>query len=169
MVAVAPEPGRKRLKNPAAAKGTAALDRSVVVPVIAPGPVEALCGTGGEMDRPWPILCRHRRKYNRRTIKMAKPATPPTTPPTTAGVDGELLPPDPAAADDDADGVPPAAPVAPPTPPPTPAPPPVPDGIPVELENEDIAAEDVEEDVKEDKRVLVAKLELGCLVLDVSF
>lgn len=45
VVAVAPEPGRKRRKNiaPAApAKGTAALDRSVMVPVFAPGPVEAL-------------------------------------------------------------------------------------------------------------------------------
>ena len=42
VVAVAPEPGRNRLKKAADAKGTAALDLSVIVPEVAPGPVEAL-------------------------------------------------------------------------------------------------------------------------------
>lgn len=46
VVAVAPEPGRKRRKNPAPApapvRGIATLDRSVMVPVFAPGPVDAL-------------------------------------------------------------------------------------------------------------------------------
>ncbi|KAL8706924.1 MAG: hypothetical protein Q9201_000084 [Fulgogasparrea decipioides] len=99
-------------------------------------------------------------------MSRAKPATPPTTPPTNAGVDGELPPPDPAAAVAEEDGALLGVPVELPTPPN----PPVPPSVVVALADDEYAVdEDVGEDRVElvDERVLVVNEELEGVVLDV--
>lgn len=163
VVAVAPDPGRRRLKNPAPVKGTAALDRSVMVPMLAPGPVEALWGTGGEMVRCWPTFLRRRRKKSKRTRIRVKPATPPTTLPTNVGVEGVLSPPDPAAAVVEAAGGGPAVPVGPPAAPGTPLPK---LGLAALAEDEDDEIVEDEGDVEDGERVLVANVELDNVTID---
>lgn len=110
------------------------------------------------MVRCWPSRFRRRRKKRSRIRINANPATLPTTLPTIVGVGAVAPSPEPAAAVEDDEGVPPAVPVGPPKPPTTPLPSPLLDAL-AAFELEEVV-EDASDDVVEDELIPPVDVEL---------